>query len=144
MTTLFYDIPSVNLAKLPMMKEEHRSLLKANGVRNTREYLVVASTSAGRRGLHSLFGIPHEDLLYYANICDLMRVSTVGAYWADVLYCVGVVNTNLLRDRNGPRLYITIHEYFAKRGETCIQGFSSTLVFNWIRRARQLPHMIRY
>jgi len=119
------------------------SKLAQAGITNTRQLLDQCGGAKGRREVAARTGLDESQLLKWANMADLMRISGIGKQFAELLEAAGVDTVKELRNRNGVNLTGKMKEVNAAkkltRGTPSMQQVSA-----WIDQAKMLPPAISH
>ena len=119
------------------------SKLAQAGITNTRQLLDQCGGAKGRREVAARTGLDESQLLKWANMADLMRISGIGKQFAELLEAAGVDTVKELRNRNGVNLTAKMKEVNAAkkltRGTPSMQQVSA-----WIDQAKMLPPAISH
>ena len=78
------------LSDLPGIPFEYSEALKSEGIRNTREFFEGAQTDRQQEELSARTGIPVTRLQEIWSLCDLSRITGVGALYARIIYHSGI------------------------------------------------------
>lgn len=81
------------LSDFPGIPYEYTELLKSKGIRNTRRFFELAQTDEQRKKMAGNTGIPEERLRELYALCDLSRITGVGAAMARMVYESGIRST---------------------------------------------------
>jgi predicted flap endonuclease-1-like 5' DNA nuclease len=117
--------------------------LLQRGIRTSDEFLEVARSSAGRKGLVESLGVDPSIILELANRADLARVNGIGGVFSDLLEHAGVDTVKELATRRPDHLYAKLVETnankrFAGRAPT------RNAVDSWVTQAQELPVVLEY
>jgi predicted flap endonuclease-1-like 5' DNA nuclease len=119
------------------------SKLAQAGITNTRQLLDRCGGAKGRREVAARTGLDESQLLKWANMADLMRISGIGKQFAELLEAAGVDTVKELRNRNGVNLTAKMKEVNAAkkltRGTPSVRQVSA-----WIDQAKTLPPAISH
>lgn len=119
------------------------SKLAQAGITNTRQLLDRCGGAKGRREVAARTGLDESQLLKWANMADLMRISGIGKQFAELLEAAGVDTVKELRNRNGVNLTAKMKEVNAAKKLT--RGTpSERQVSAWIDQAKTLPPAISH
>lgn len=119
------------------------SKLAQAGITNTRQLLNQCGGAKGRREVAARTGLDESQLLKWANMADLMRISGIGKQFAELLEAAGVDTVKELRNRNGVNLTAKMKEVNAAKKLT--RGTPSMRqVSAWIDQAKTLPPAISH
>lgn len=119
------------------LPEQNLGSLAENGIFTTAGYLSRCKTRANRTKLEKELGIPDFDVVWWANICDLMRIEGITKVWAKLLEKAGVDTVVELSKRNWSNLLKTMQ----KLSKTCPRQEE---IQSWIEKAKGLKRMLRY
>ena len=78
--------------------------LAAASISTTDDLLKLCCDARGRKATAEKTGVSESQLLKWANMADLMRVSGVGRQYAELLEASGVDTIKELRNRNAENL----------------------------------------
>lgn len=81
------------LSRLPGIPLEFTEVLKSKGIRNTRDFFEEVQTSGQRKQVSKSTGIPESRLKEIHCLCDLSRITGVGALFTRIIYEAGVRST---------------------------------------------------
>ena len=121
----------------------HAATLQDAGIRTSDALLERAGPKAGRDSLAAETGISGKLLLEWANACDLMRISGIGAQFSDLLEAAGVDSAAELAQRNAASLSATFAELNAARATTR-RAPTEAMVADWIAQAKKLPKIVTH
>jgi predicted flap endonuclease-1-like 5' DNA nuclease len=117
--------------------------LRACGIKDTDSFLAEAKTPKQRKTLAAKAGLTEKQLLKFANMVDLYRISGVGSEFAELLEAAGVDTVPELAQRNAEQLARKIAEVSAAKKLTRrVPGQSD--VAKWITQAKSLPRALEY
>ena len=117
--------------------------LRAAGVADTDTLLAKANTPAQRKALAEASGLTTAQILKFANMADLYRVSGIGAEYAELLEAAGVDTVPELARRRADNLTVAMAEVNAKRA-LVRRVPSESEVSRWIAQAKDLPRLLEY
>jgi predicted flap endonuclease-1-like 5' DNA nuclease len=121
----------------------HAGKLAVAGIRNTRGLLEKCATAGGRKAVAEATGLDESQLLAWANMADLMRISGVGEEYSELLEAAGVDTVKELRHRRADHLSAKMAEVNAARRLTR-QLPSERQVASWVEQAKSLDPMISH
>jgi hypothetical protein len=81
------------LGNFPGIPFEYVELLKSRGILNTQNFFERAQTDEQQEELSLVTGIPAYRLKELSSLCDLSRITGVGAVFARVVYEAGIRST---------------------------------------------------
>ena len=117
--------------------------LSAAGVTNTKKLLDRCASAKGRREVAKDTGLDDGQLLKWANLADLMRISGIGKQFSELLEAAGVDTVKELRNRRADNLTAKMVEVNAKKKLTRATP-SEKQVSEWIGQAKSLPPVITH
>ncbi len=112
-------------------------------VRTTNDLLKYCCDARGRLSVSSKTGVSEQQLLKWANMADLMRISGVGSEFSELLEAAGVDTVKELRTRNAENLAIKMKEVNRARRLTRTTP-SAKSVQKWITQAGKLAPVITH
>jgi predicted flap endonuclease-1-like 5' DNA nuclease len=117
--------------------------LKNAGVADTESLLNQAKTPALRKALAAKAGLTDKQLLRFANMVDLFRISGVGSEYADLLEAAGVDTVPELARRRADNLTTAMAELNATK-KLVRRVPTEAEVTKWVEQAKALPRMLEY
>ena len=117
--------------------------LAAVGIKNTDAFLELCAGRKGRRDLAARADLSEKQLLKWANLADLMRISGIGPQFSELLEAAGVDTVKELRNRNAENLAAKMKEVQQEKRLTRTAPGVST-VSRWVAQAKQLDPVITY
>lgn len=78
------------LSDIPGVPFEYTEVLNSAGIRNTRDFFEQVQSSGQRRQVSAVTGIPENRIDEIFHLCDLSRISGVGALYCRILYDSGI------------------------------------------------------
>jgi predicted flap endonuclease-1-like 5' DNA nuclease len=112
-------------------------------VRTTNDLLKYCCDTRGRMSVGAKTGVSEAQLLKWANMADLMRISGVGSEFSELLEAAGVDTVKELRNRNAENLAIKMKEVNRARRLTRTTP-SAKSVQKWIIQAGKLAPVITH
>jgi len=109
----------------------------------TDDLLKLCCDAKGRKTTAETTGISEGQLLKWANMADLMRVSGVGSEYSELLEAAGVDTVKELRNRNAENLAAKMAEVNASKKLTRTVP-SEKVVSGWIDQAKSLDPLITH
>jgi predicted flap endonuclease-1-like 5' DNA nuclease len=117
--------------------------LAAADIRTTASLLKLCCEAKGRKRVAETTGVSEGQLLKWANMADLMRVSGVGQEFSQLLEVAGVDTVKELRNRNAENLAAKMAEVNAAKKLTRTVPSAKT-VAKWIAQAKTLDAVITH
>jgi len=117
--------------------------LSAVGITNTKKLLDRCASAKGRREVAKDSGLDDGQLLKWANLADLMRISGIGKQFSELLEAAGVDTVKELRNRRADNLTAKMKEVNAEKKLTRATP-SEKQVSNWVDQAKKLPPVITH
>jgi predicted flap endonuclease-1-like 5' DNA nuclease len=117
--------------------------LKNAGAADTDSLLNQAKTPALRKALAAKAGLTEKQLLRFANMVDLYRISGVGSEYADLLEAAGVDTVPELARRRADNLTTAMAELNATK-KLVRRVPTEAEVTKWVEQAKALPRMLEY
>lgn len=119
------------------------SKLAGSNIQTTDDLLERCCAPAGRKKISESSGIGESQLLKWANMADLMRISGVGRQYSELLEAAGVDTVKELRNRNAENLATKMKEINdAKR--LAKSAPANSVVGEWINQAKKIDPKITY
>lgn len=117
--------------------------LRAVGITNTKHLLELCCDRKGRRHTSETSGLSEGQLLKWANLADLMRISGVGSQYSELLEAAGVDTVKELRRRNAENLHTAVAD--ANRAKKLTRKLPPlATIRNWIDAANSLTPLIQH
>lgn len=117
--------------------------LRAAGIKDTDGLLANTCTPKQRKDLAEKAGLSEKQVLTFANMVDLYRVSGIGAEYAQLLEAAGVDTVPALARRNAANLTTALAELNEQKKLTR-RVPSEAEVTKWIDQAKELPRVLEY
>lgn len=117
--------------------------LRAAGIGTTDALLEGSKTPAQRSALAEASGLTTKQILKFANMVDLFRISGVGSEYAELLEAAGVDTVPELAQRNAENLAAKLAAVNEEKSLTR-RVPAATEVTRWVEQAKTLPRMIEY
>jgi predicted flap endonuclease-1-like 5' DNA nuclease len=113
------------------------------GIHKTSQLLSQCAAAKGRKAVAGTTGLDEKQLLKWANMADLMRVSGVGEEYSELLEAAGVDTVKELRNRRPDSLTAKMAEVNqAKRLTRQVPGLKQ--VTKWVDQAKSLKPVITH
>lgn len=116
---------------------------RAAGVKDTDSLLEHSTSPAKRAALAERTGLSAAQILKFANMADLYRVSGIGSEYSELLEAAGVDTVPELARRNAANLAKALAEANATRKLTRRLPTEAE-VGKWIEQAGALPRRLEY
>ena len=134
---------SYKIAEIEGIGKTYRAKLAKVGVVTTAGLLKSCSDRKGRRSTSKSSGLSEKQLLKWANMADLMRISGIGKQYAEILENAGVDTVKELRRRNASSLAAKAQEVNAKKKLARVAP-SEKRISGWIEQAKALTPLISH
>lgn len=121
----------------------YKSKLAEVGVETTDNLLDLCCDAKGRKETAAKTGLSESQLLKWANMADLMRVSGVGEEYSELLEAAGVDTVKELRNRNAENLAAKMKEVNDQKSLTRTVP-STSQVEKWVEQAKTLDPKISH
>ena len=117
--------------------------LSAAGITNTKKLLDRCASSKGRKAVAGETGLDDGQLLKWANLADLMRISGIGKQFSELLEAAGVDTVKELRNRRADNLAAKMKEVNTAKKLTRSTP-SEKQVTGWVDQAKSLTPVITH
>ncbi len=117
--------------------------LTAAGITTTDELLDACCDPGGRKGMAEKTGFSEKELLKWANMADLMRISGVGEEYSELLEAAGVDTVKELKMRVPANLTKKMEEVNAEKKLVRAVPAESQ-VERWVEQAKTLEPKLSY
>ena len=117
-------------------------LAKAD-IQTTDDFLKLCCDAKGRKNTSETTGVSESQLLKWANMADLMRVSGIGSEYSELLEAAGVDTVKELRNRNAENLTTKMEEINNQKN-LCRATPSQPTVEKWIEQAKTMEPVITH
>ena len=117
--------------------------LAAGGIGTTDDLLKLCADAKGRKSTAEKTGLSEAQLLKWANMADLMRISGVGSEYSELLEAAGVDTVKELRNRNAANLATKMDEVNADKKLTRTVP-NEAVVQRWVDQAKELDPLITH
>ena len=121
----------------------NKEKLSAAQIETTDDLLSKCCDPAGRKATAASTGIGESQLLTWANMADLMRISGVGKQYAELLVAAGVDTVKELRQRNAANLSATMKEINDQKNLAKTSP-SESMVTDFIAKAKETEPLITH
>lgn len=119
------------------------SKLEAVGIKTTEDLLEKCSNRKGRKELAEKTEIQETQILKWANMADLMRISGVGEEYSELLEAAGVDTVKELKHRKPENLASKMKEVNDEKKLTRAVP-SVKEIIRWVEQANSLEPKITY
>ena len=113
------------------------------GITTTDHLLAQCGSRKGRKDTADKTGLTEAQLLKWANMADLMRISGVGEEYSELLEAAGVDTVKELKMRRADNLAAKMTEVNATR-KLVRQAPSESQVAKWVEQAKTMEPMISH
>ncbi len=117
--------------------------LEKAGITTTDKLLELCCDAKGRKAAAEQCDLSTGQLLKWANMADLMRISGVGSEFSELLEAAGVDTVKELRNRNAANLAAKMAEVNAEKKLTRAVP-SESQVEKWVEQAKGLDPLITH
>jgi predicted flap endonuclease-1-like 5' DNA nuclease len=117
--------------------------LRASGIEDTDALLAESKTPKQRKALAEKSGLSEKQVLKFANMVDLYRISGVGSEYSELLEAAGVDTVPELARRNPVELAKKLADV-AKAKKLTRRAPHEAEVAKWVEQAKALPRMLTY
>jgi predicted flap endonuclease-1-like 5' DNA nuclease len=117
--------------------------LAAAEIDSTDDLLKLCCDAKGRKTTSEKTGVSETQLLKWANMADLMRISGVGSEFSELLEAAGVDTVKELRNRNAENLAAKMAEVNEQKKLTRTVPSEKT-VAGWVEQAKSLDPLITH
>ena len=117
--------------------------LRGAGVTSTDKMLENAKTKKQRAALAEASGISEAQILKFANMADLFRITGVGQEFSQLLEAAGVDTVPELAGRKPENLVAKMEEVNTEKNLTR-KTPSVKQVEGWVAQAKELPRVLEY
>ncbi len=113
------------------------------GITNTDHLLAECGSKKGRKTTADKTGFSEAQLLKWANMADLMRISGVGEEYSELLEAAGVDTVKELKMRRADNLAAKMQEVNETK-KLVRQAPSEAQVGKWVEQAKTMEPMISH
>lgn len=117
--------------------------LEEAGIKTTDHLLAECGSKKGRKATADKTGLNEKQLLKWANMADLMRISGVGEEYSELLEAAGVDTVKELKMRRPDNLTAKMAEVNEAK-KLVRQAPSESQVSKWVEQAKSLEPMISH
>ena len=134
---------SYNIEEIEGIGLAYAEKLSAADIKSTDDLLEKCGSAKGRDAVAETTGLSTRQLLKWANMADLMRISGVGEEYSELLEAAGVDTVKELKHRNADNLAAKMQEVNEAKKLTR-QVPSAGQVAKWIEQAGSLDPKISH
>lgn len=134
---------SYKIQEIEGIGPSYREKLSAADIMTTNDLLDLCCDKNGRKTTAEKTGLSESQLLKWANMADLMRVSGIGGEFAELLEAAGVDTVKELRNRNAENLAAKMAEINETKKLTRAVP-SEKIVTGWVEQAKTMDPMISH
>lgn len=113
------------------------------GIKSTDDLLKMCCDTKGRKSTAEKTGLGEKQLLKWANMADLMRISGVGEEYSELLEAAGVDTVKELRNRRADTLASKMFEINKLKKLTRTVP-SEKQVAKWVEQAKSMEAVISH
>ncbi|MEM7253295.1 MAG: DUF4332 domain-containing protein [Pseudomonadota bacterium] len=113
------------------------------GIKTTDDLLKLCCDAKGRKKVAGDSGLTEKQLLKWANMADLMRVSGIGSEYSELLEAAGVDTVKELKMRNAENLAAKMAEVNEEKKLTRAVP-SQSVVEGWVEQAKTMEPLITH
>ncbi len=117
--------------------------LAAADIKTTNDLLKLCCDAKGRKAAAEKTGCTTKQLLKWANMADLMRISGIGSEYSELLEAAGVDTVKELRTRKPDNLAAKMAEVNAQKKLTRTVPSAKT-VEGWVAQAKEMEPLITH
>jgi len=121
----------------------YRDKLATAEIKTTDDLLKLCCDSKGRKAISEATSIGEKQLLKWANMADLMRISGVGQEYSELLEAAGVDTVKELATRNAANLAAKMAEVNEEKKLTR-RVPNTAAVEQWVAEAKELPTVVTH
>jgi predicted flap endonuclease-1-like 5' DNA nuclease len=134
---------SYRIEEIEGIGPSYREKLAAASIETTEDLLKLCCDSKGREAVAEKTGLSTKQILKWANMADLMRISGVAGEYAELLEAAGVDTVKELRHRKADNLAAKMKEVNERKKLTRVVP-SETQVAKWVEQAKAMEPMITH
>lgn len=117
--------------------------LNEAGIETTENLLDKCCSPAGRKNVAETTGLGESNILKWANMADLMRISGVGPQYSELLNGAGVDTVKELRNRNADNLTAAMKAVNDEKKLARVAPPAAT-VAKWVEVAKTMEPKLSY
>lgn len=134
---------SYKIEEIEGIGPSYREKLAAASIETTEDLLKLCCDSKGREAVAEKTGLSTKQILKWANMADLMRISGVAGEYAELLEAAGVDTVKELRHRKADNLAAKMKEVNEQKKLTRVVP-SETQVAKWVEQAKAMEPRITH
>ncbi|MDH3670144.1 MAG: DUF4332 domain-containing protein [Gammaproteobacteria bacterium] len=134
---------SYSIQKIEGIGPAYGSKLRKAGIRTTRDFLKHCCDAKGRKQAAKGTGFSTKQLLEWANLADLMRITGIGPQYSELLEAAGVDTVKELCKRNAENVAAKMKQVNARKRVTRTVP-SASMVQQWIVKAKRMKPLITH
>lgn len=132
-----------NIEEIEGIGPKHGAKLSEAGITTTEKLLDLCCDKKGRKAVAEQTGFQESQLLKWANMADLMRVSGIGGEYSELLEAAGVDTVKELKTRRADNLTKKMAE--VNEVKKLVRSLpSQATVEKWIEQAKTLEPKVSY
>jgi predicted flap endonuclease-1-like 5' DNA nuclease len=117
--------------------------LETAKIKDTDDFLSLCCDAGGRKKVSEATGVSEGQLLKWANLADLMRVSGIGPQYSELLEAAGVDTVKELRTRNAENLAAKMAEVNEEK-KLARATPATDVVAGWVKQAKTMDPKITH
>lgn len=134
---------SYKISEIEGIGPSYAEKLGTADIKSTKDLLDLCCDAKGRKSTAESTGISEKQLLKWANMADLMRISGVGSEYSELLEAAGVDTVKELRNRRADNLAAKMAEVNTAKKLTRTVP-SEAVVDKWVAQAKELDPVITH
>jgi predicted flap endonuclease-1-like 5' DNA nuclease len=136
-------MPNYKIEDLEGVGPARSEQFRAAGIKDTDSLLENSRTPKQRKDLAEKTGLSAAQILKFANMVDLYRISGIGSEYSELLEAAGVDTVPELARRNPANLAQAMLAVNEEKKLTR-RVPSETVMAKWVEEAKTLPRMLEY
>jgi predicted flap endonuclease-1-like 5' DNA nuclease len=134
---------SYDISEIEGIGPTYSKTLGEAGIKTTEDLLRLCCSAKGRKETAAATGLTEKQLLKWANMADLMRISGVGEEYSELLEAAGVDTVKELQHRVPENLAAKMAE--VNETKKLVRMVPATsMVARWVEQAKTLEPMITH